>query len=138
MAGKLSSLWWTAAVLALLLTACASWQPVPYTPTPVALSDAPEDFQRLVMTAKRWRPNRIEMHRTFASLLYYRDDVPGGVHTVTVPFTEIERIEIVTSGGEYAVRASDSDGVRIYEYVAMNQQKAQDFADVLAALSRQR
>ena len=113
---------------------CGTWVAVAYTPNPAAVSNAPEDFQRLVMTAKTWRPTKIEMHDTFATLTYIGANIPGGVQTVTVPFKEITKIEVLQKGEQYILRATDAAGQKIYEYVSINQKNAQDLADVFAAL----
>ena len=106
--------------------------PVPYTPNPAAITSPAEDFQRLVMTAKVWRPLRIEMHETFATLIYVTQNRP---HSLTVPFKEVVKVEVLTSGEDYILRAKDAAGANIYEYVSINQKNAQDLADVFAALS---
>ena len=125
----------SSAFVVVLTSGCASWKPVPYTPNPASVGDPVEDFHRLAMTAKRFRPTKVEMQPTFATL-FYTGPAYGGVKSVPVPFKEIEKIVIVTSGGEYAVRALDGAGTPVYEYVAVNQKNAQAMADVLAALSK--
>lgn len=116
-----------------LCSGCVTWTPVPYTPNPAAVSNPAEDFQRLVLTAKVWRPMRVEMHETFAALLYATQYGPT---TVAIPFKEVAKLEVLTSGdGDYILRAQDAAGTNLYEYVATNQKNAQDLADALAALS---
>lgn len=126
------------AALILGLTGCASWKPVPYTPDATASTNPAEDFQRLVMTAKSYRPSRIDMHDSFATLVYgaiATGPSSAQMQTVTIPFKEIETITLLSSGGDFAVRASDSAGAPIYEYVAMSRNSAEEFINVLAALS---
>ena len=115
-----------------IASGCVTWTPVPYSPNPAAITNPAEDFQRLVMTAKVWRPAKIEMHESFATLLYAG---PNGIQTVTIPFKEVVKIEVLTSGEDFILRAKDAAGAKIYEYVATNQKNAQDLADVFAVLS---
>ena len=121
-----------AAIACALATGCVTWTPVPYTPNPAAITNPSEDFQRLVMSAKVWRPLKIDMHETFAALIYATEHGP---RTLTIPFKEVVKIEVLSSGEDYILRAKDAAGANIYEYVATNQKNAQDLADVLAALS---
>lgn len=124
------------AIVGGVLSGCG-WKTIPYTPNPAAVRDPAEDFQRLVSMAKMFRPTRVEMSRsgTFASLFYIGTNVTNGVDTVTVPFGEIRYIELLTARGEFVVRATDASGERLYDYVAMDEAKARQFADVLAALA---
>jgi hypothetical protein len=116
-------------VLLTLASGC-SWKTLAYTPDPTRVENPEEEFRHLVMTAKRWRPDRIDFQPTFVALFYASIG-----HTLTLPFNEIVGIEIITDGTEFGVRATDDASERLYEYVAMDRARAERFADVLTALA---
>ena len=124
----------TAAILSAWFTGCA-WTQIAYSPNPAAVRNPAEAFERLAMTPKRFRPTKIEMHETFATILYTGEVAGGGIKSVPVPFNEIEQIFLLQNGDEFAVRAVDGSGAKIYEYVAMDSKKATELIDALSALA---
>ncbi len=122
-------------IAVLLLVGCASWKPLPYSPKP--LSEEPADaFMRLLMTARMWRPTKIDVKPKFAVMTYVVNGQYGGITTVTLPFEEISRVDLLSNKGqEFDVDVLDKKGERLYRYLASDEAKAQEFVDVMVALT---
>jgi hypothetical protein len=116
----------------LALSSCATWTPVKYAPRPVASKNLGEDLMRLVMTARAWRPVKIDVKETFAVFSYMTN---MGVTTVTLPFGEVARIDLLKNeSSEWDVEVLDAQGERLYRYLAHDEAKAREFFDVLSAI----
>lgn len=113
---------------------CITMKAVDYDPQPAASERPAEDFIRLVMMAKRWKPEKIEVKKTFATLWYIGSDIPTGSTSVTIPYEEVAHIKVGTVRGHDVVRVTDADGAKLYEYLAMDMDKAKAFADAMSAL----
>jgi hypothetical protein len=118
----------------LLFTSCASWAPVQHAPRAHASTNPGEDQMRQVMTARAWRPAKIDKKETFAVFSYVNQ---YGVQTVTLPFGEVAKIELLSNqGSEWDVDVLDAKGERLYRYLAGDEAKAREFVDVLSAIAR--
>jgi hypothetical protein len=123
------------ALLLALGAGCMTMKTVDYTPKPEQSERPAEDFIRLVMMAKKWKPSEVAVKKTFATLWYYGSNVPGGEVSVTIPYDEVDSIEVGQVRGHDVVRVLDEDGEKLYEYVAHDMEKAKEFADAMAALA---
>jgi hypothetical protein len=120
----------------LLLSSCASWDPVQHSPRAVTSTNPGEDLMRLVMTARAWRPAKIDLKETFAVFSYVNQ---YGVQTVTLPYGEVAKIELLSNKGtEWDVEVLDAKGERLYRYLAGDEAKAREFVDVLTAIAKPR
>ena len=116
-----------------LFAACASWTPVQHAPRPLHEANLSEELMRLVMTARAWRPAKVDVKETFVVLSYVNQ---YGVQTVTVPFGEVKKLELLTNKGEeWDVDVLDEKGERLYRYLAHDEAKARAFVDVMSALT---
>ena len=87
----------TLPLTALLFVSCASWTPVQYAPRPLESNNLGEDLIRVVMTARAWRPVQVEVKETFVLFSYISQ---YGVNTVTLPFNEVAKIELLSNDGK--------------------------------------
>ena len=118
----------------LFVSSCASWAPVQHAPRPVTSSNISEDLMRLVMTAREWRPLKIDVKETFAVFSYVGS---YGVTTVTLPFGEVKKIELLSNKGkDWDVDVLDAKGERLYRYLAGDEAKAREFVDVLTVMTQ--
>ena len=119
---------------ALCFSACASWTPLPHAPRTLASTNLSEDLMRVVMTARAWRPVKIDVKETFAVFSYAYN---GTLTTVTLPWGEISKIELLSNAGkEFDVDVLDEKGERLYRYLAPDQARAEEFVDVLTAIAK--
>ena len=123
-----------AALLLVSASGCMTMKTVDYTPQPKQSERPAEDFIRLVMMAEKWTPSEVAVKKTFATLWYYGSNVPGGEVSVTIPYDEVDSIEVGKVRNYDVVRVLDEDGEKLYEYVAHDMEKAKEFADAMAAL----
>jgi hypothetical protein len=118
----------------LALSSCASWTPVKYAPRVVTATNLREELMRLVMTARAWRPVKIDVKETFAVFSYVNN---MGVQTVTLPFGEVAKIDLLKNdSAEWDVEVLDAQGERLYRYLAHDEAKAREFVDVLSAIAK--
>lgn len=119
----------------LLLSSCVSYTSVQHAPRPVQSTNLGEDLMRLVMTARMWRPAKIDVKESFAVFSYITQ---YGVTTVTLPFKEMAKIDLLSSkGDEWDVQVLDAKGEQLYRYLAGDEAKAREFVDVLTAIGQQ-
>jgi hypothetical protein len=122
----------TLSLAALLLASCASWTPVKYAPRAVQSQDLGEALARVAMTARAWRPVKVEVQETFAVFSYVNQ---FGPHTVTLPFREVAKIELLSNEAkEWDVDVLDKHGESLYRHIAHDEAKAREFFDVLSAV----
>ena len=118
----------------LVLSSCSTPAKVSiYNPKPTNPKFVNEDFKRLLYSAKKYKPVSIEMHNSFVNIIYLTG---VGINSVSIPFAEIEKIEILEKKKNYIVRVKDKKERKLFEYFALDQEKAEEMADVLLTLSK--
>jgi len=124
-----------AALFLVLAPACVNFEPVQYAPNAETVDDPAEDFARLVLMAKVWKPAKVEVEETFALLSYVGSDIPGGHTSVTIPYEDVHDIRVGHAQGEAVVRVLTEEDEMLYEYVAVDMETAKEFAVAMLALA---
>src|ERR1700712_1315224 len=118
-----------------LLTGCrASWTSLRYESNPIAVGVPAEDLERLLMTGRDWRPLKVEIKPKYLTAYY---PTQYGMSAAVVTFAEISKIELLFAPKweQYDVEAQKADGTPVIRYTAPSKEAAQEFIDVLTALT---
>ena len=111
----------------------AHWSPIDYRGRALAVDDAAEAFEYLMLTGRELSPIRVDVNRHFAILYFYRGH-PGMLH-----FREIARAQMLRAveTGTFDVELQDADGRRLYRYTATTEARAHAFVDAVTTLVAQ-
>ena len=126
----------SAALFALVLAACASIEPVAYTPNPGRIADPRAEARELILA------NTVggciaepEFSETMLIVKFVCTGDSSGVGNAVVRFNEVETITLQQSGEWYRVRVHHTGGAPDFDWTSNSLADMQRLADAFTALS---